>query len=57
VLLLGATATLLVAGAIEGTISQIHEPVLPYVVKVAFAAVVGGAYFAYLLLAGRKAPA
>ena len=56
-LLLGATATLLVAGAIEGTISQVHEPALPYVVKIAFAAVVGGAYVSYLALAGRDARA
>jgi len=49
-LLLGATATLIVAGLIEGTVSQMHEPLVPYPAKIAFAAVVGSAYFAYLAL-------
>ncbi len=48
-LLLGATATLVLAGVIEGTFSQIHEPTLPYPLKIAFAAVLGSLYFGYLL--------
>ncbi len=49
ILLLGATATLVVAGVVEGTFSQIHEPTLPYPLKIAFAVVLGSAYFGYLL--------
>ena len=43
---------LVLAGVIEGTISQIHEPVLPYAVKLAFAALVGTG--AVLLPAARR---
>lgn len=50
-ILLGATATLLVAGLIEGTFSQMHEPLVPYPLKIAFAAVVGSAYALYLFVA------
>jgi uncharacterized membrane protein SpoIIM required for sporulation len=49
-LLLGATATLVAAGLVEGTVSQMHEPLVPYPAKIAFAAVVGSAYVAYLAL-------
>jgi uncharacterized membrane protein SpoIIM required for sporulation len=49
-LLLGATATLVAAGIIEGTVSQLHEPLVPYPAKIAFAAVVGSTFAAYLLL-------
>jgi len=50
ILLIGATVTLLVAGAVEGTFSQIHEPHLPYPLKIAFAVALGGGYWGYLLL-------
>lgn len=54
-LVLGGMPILLLAGLIEGTISQMHEPVVPYWLKLAVAAVVGGAVYGYLLLAGRGA--
>jgi hypothetical protein len=38
---------------IEGTISQIHEPTLPYAVKLAFALIVGLGVYYYLLASGR----
>ena len=47
-LLLGATATLVLAGIIEGTFSQIHEPQISYDVKIAFAAVLLALYLFYL---------
>ena len=49
-LLIGATVTLLLAGAIEGTFSQLHAPVLPYGVKIAFACILTAVYWGYLLL-------
>ena len=52
ILVVGGMPILVVAGLIEGTISQIHEPNLPYLVKLLFAALVGVALYAYLLLAG-----
>lgn len=52
-LVLGTMPILVVAGLIEGTISQVHEPALPYVVKLGFAAVVGAILYGWLLLAGR----
>lgn len=59
--ILGGTAVLLVlAGVIEGTLSQIHEPTLPYPVKIALAFAVAGAVWAYLWVmpveAAHKAP-
>jgi hypothetical protein len=39
---------------IEGTISQIHAPVLPYAAKLAFAACVAVAVFVFLARAGRR---
>jgi uncharacterized membrane protein SpoIIM required for sporulation len=36
-LLAGAAALLVVAGVIEGTLSQVHEPTLPYALKIGFA--------------------
>jgi uncharacterized membrane protein SpoIIM required for sporulation len=47
-LLLGATATLVIAGVVEGTFSQVHEPNISYEAKIAFAAVLGGLYLFYL---------
>lgn len=54
-LVVGAMPILVVAGLIEGTISQIHAPTIPYAVKLLFAALVGVGLFAWLLLAGRRA--
>lgn len=47
-LLLGATATLVLAGIIEGTFSQIHEPRIAYEAKITFAVVLAGLYGFYL---------
>lgn len=52
-LALGGMPILVLAGLIEGTISQIHEPVIPYALKLAFAAVVGIGVYAFLLFGGR----
>ncbi len=49
-LLLGAAATLFVAGCVEGTFSQMNEPLVPYAAKIAFAVVLGTAYALYLLV-------
>lgn len=56
-LVVGGMPVLILAGLIEGTLSQMHEPVVPYPLKLAFAVVVGAAVWAYLLLAGRGASA
>ncbi len=56
-MVLGGMPILVVAGVIEGTISQMHAPVMPYPAKLAFAALVGIGLFAWLLLAGRDRPA
>lgn len=50
VLLGGCAALLVVAGVVEGTISQIHEPRLPYELKLAFAAVAFTLLHAWLWL-------
>ena len=55
-LVVGAMPILVLAGLIEGTISQIHEPVIPYWVKLVFALLVGVGLYAWLLLAGRRDP-
>jgi uncharacterized membrane protein SpoIIM required for sporulation len=50
-MLLGGAAALLVpTGIIEGTISQIHEPVLSYSLKIALAVILFAALQAYLWL-------
>ncbi len=51
----GGMPILVVAGLIEGTISQIHDPVIPSWLKLTFAGLMGVALYAYLLLAGRSA--
>ena len=56
-LVVGGMPVLVLAGLIEGTISQLHEPIIPYALKLAFAGVVGVAVWAYLLFAGRSASA
>lgn len=47
-LLLGTLALFVLAGFIEGTISQIHPPRLSVLFKIGFALVVGGGVYAYL---------
>jgi uncharacterized membrane protein SpoIIM required for sporulation len=56
-LVVGGMPILVLAGLIEGTISQMHEPRVPYGLKLAVAAIVGGGVYAYLFFAGRDAPA
>lgn len=55
-LVLGCMPVLVVAGLIEGTISQMHAPFMPYWAKLVFAAIIGVALYAWLLGAGRKEP-
>ena len=55
VTLLGGLALLLVwAGVVEAFLSQYHEPILPYAVKIAFGGVELLLLFLFLALAGRK---
>ncbi len=57
-LLIGTFALFVLAGCIEGTISQIHPPRLSVLFKVSFALVVGTGVYAYLLSSFfRPAPA
>lgn len=49
-LLAGGAALLVFAGLIEGTLSQIHEPALPYSLKIAMAIVLGTSLHGYLWL-------
>jgi uncharacterized membrane protein SpoIIM required for sporulation len=53
-LVLGGMPILVLAGVIEGTISQMHEPLMPYAAKLVFAVSVGLGLYAYLLGAGRS---
>lgn len=53
-LAVGTIPILIVAGLIEGTISQLHEPVVPYWLKLLFALLVGAGLYAWLLLGGRR---
>lgn len=46
----GSAALLVLAGIIEGTLSQIHEPTLSYPLKIGFALAVGTLVHAYLWL-------
>jgi len=52
-LVVGGMPLLVLAGLIEGTISQMHEPTVPYWAKLLFAALVGTGVYAYLFLSGR----
>jgi len=54
VLLIGTLALFVLAGCIEGTISQIHPPALSVEFKVGFALVVGAAVYAYLFSAALR---
>lgn len=53
-LVVGTMPILVLAGLIEGTISQVHEPTIPYVLKLVFAVLVGLGLYAWLLFAGRE---
>jgi uncharacterized membrane protein SpoIIM required for sporulation len=48
-LLLGTLCLFVIAGVIEGTVSQIHPPRLPVTFKISFALIVGAAVYGYLL--------
>lgn len=52
-LVVGGMPVLVLAGLIEGTISQLHAPVMPYWAKLVFALAVGVALFGWLARAGR----
>ena len=52
-LLLGGLPLLVLAGVVEGTVSQMHAPSLPYAVKLCFAALLALAVFGFLFRAGR----
>ncbi|MEO7300828.1 MAG: stage II sporulation protein M, partial [Verrucomicrobiota bacterium] len=55
VTLIGGVGVMLIwAGFVEAFLSQYHEPVLPYSVKIAFGAVELVLLFLFLALAGRK---
>jgi len=53
-LVVGGMPVLVLAGLIEGTISQMHAPLMPYWAKLIFAVVVGAALFGWLARAGRS---
>jgi hypothetical protein len=48
-LLFGTLVLFVLAGFIEGTVSQIHPPKLSVAFKVSFALIVGAGVYAYLL--------
>jgi uncharacterized membrane protein SpoIIM required for sporulation len=52
-LVLGGMPLLVVAGLVEGSISQLHPPLLPLWFKLTFALLLAAANFAYIGLAGR----
>jgi uncharacterized membrane protein SpoIIM required for sporulation len=52
-LVLGGTPLLVLAGVIEGTISQMHAPLLPYGAKLLFAGLIAIGVFVFLTRAGR----
>jgi uncharacterized membrane protein SpoIIM required for sporulation len=53
-LLLGGLPLLALAGAVEGSISQIHAPAMSYSAKLVFALFLAAALFGFLLRAGRR---
>lgn len=53
-LLLGGAPWMVLAGLVEGTISQLHPPTVPYSAKLAVAGVLGLAFLVYLVGAGRE---
>jgi uncharacterized membrane protein SpoIIM required for sporulation len=56
-LVLGGAPLLVLAGVIEGTVSQLHAPLVPYWAKLAFAACVAFGVFWFLMRAGRASDA
>jgi uncharacterized membrane protein SpoIIM required for sporulation len=52
----GAAVMLVWAGLVESFLSQYHEPVLPYMVKILFGVVELAALIWYLARAGRSGP-
>lgn len=54
-LILGVALMLVYAGIIESFLSQFHEPVVPYALKIAFGLAELAGLGAYLALAGRRA--
>ena len=52
-LVLGGMPLLVLAGVIEGTVSQMHAPIVPYWAKLTFAALVALGVFSFLTRAGR----
>ncbi|HEX7476367.1 MAG TPA: stage II sporulation protein M [Polyangiales bacterium] len=56
-LVLGGMPILVLAGVIEGTISQLHEPFMPYAAKLLFALLVAAGVYTFLLSAGRSGEA
>ena len=54
VLIAGVAALLIWAGIIESFMSQYHEPILPYALKISFGAVQFASLIAYLTMAGRS---
>jgi len=53
-LILGTIPILVLAGFVEGTLSQIHEPAIPYAVKLAVAGALAIGLVLYLGFAGRR---
>lgn len=53
---MGGMPVLVLAGLIEGTIRQLHAPLMPYWAKLLFALVVDTGLFTWLLRAGRTRP-
>jgi uncharacterized membrane protein SpoIIM required for sporulation len=52
-LILGGMPLLIVAGVVEGSVSQLHPPLVPLWLKLGFAAALALATLSYLALAGR----
>jgi len=53
-LLMGTVPLFLIAGVVEGSISQVYEPHLDYGLKIFFALGIGVLVYAWLLLPGRR---
>lgn len=51
-LVVGTMPVLVLSGVIEGTISQMHAPLMPYPAKLAFALIVGAGLYLWLARAG-----
>ena len=55
-IIMGTTVILVFAGVVEGTLSQIHEPVISYELKRAFAYITGGGLLLFFVLVGTDKP-